>query len=255
MPYVNSQGVGIHYEVEGDGPPLMLQHGAVSSLEAWRRCGYVQVLKHHYQCILLDARGRGDSDKPHDPAAYALQCYVADVVAILDALHIRTAHYWGYSMGGWIGFGMAKYAPERAQTLVIGGAHPYEDRSHAAFQHVDGTDPDAFIAALEVVTEERVPPESRSVVLANDLQALAAATQVRPSLEEVLPTMAMPCMLYVGEADSRFAAVKACATHMPNVTFVSLPGLNHAQGMVQSKVVLPHVTKFLASVHQEPVSG
>ena len=256
MPYVNSQGVRIHYEVEGGGPPLVLQHGGVSSIEARRRCGYVQVLQHHYQCILLDARGRGASGKPHDPAAYALQCHVADVVAVLDALHIRTAHFWGYSLGGWIAFGMAKYAPERVQKLVIGGAHLYEDRSFAAFRQVDGTDPDAFIAALEVVLEEPVPPQYRPLLLANDLQALAAAMQVpRPSLEEVLPTMTMPSLLYVGEADSRYAAVKACSTHIPNVTVVSLPGLNHAQGMAQSGVVLPHVTKFLAAVHQERVSG
>ena len=248
MPYTNSQGVRIHYQVEGDGPPLVLQHGFTSSLEAWRQFGYVQALRHDYQCILLDTRGHGASDKPHDPAAYTLPRRVGDVVAVLDALDIPKAHFFGYSMGGWIGFGMAKYAPERVNALLIGGAHPYADRSWDAFRQVDGTDSEAFITALEAVVEQRVPPELKPHVLANDLQALAAAAQERPPLEEVLPTMAMPCLLLVGEADARYPAVQECAKHMAHATLVSLPGLNHTAGFLRSDLVLPHVTKFLATV-------
>jgi len=71
MPYADNQGIRIHYQVEGKGPPLMLQHGFTSNLKSWRQFGYVDALKHHYQLILLDARGHGASDKPHDPAAFA----------------------------------------------------------------------------------------------------------------------------------------------------------------------------------------
>jgi pimeloyl-ACP methyl ester carboxylesterase len=248
IPYTSSQGVRIHYQVEGNGPPLVLQHGFTSSLEAWRQFGYVQALHHDYQCILLDTRGHGASDKPHDPAAYTLQRRVGDVVAVLDALHIQKAHFFGYSMGGWIGFGMAKYASERVQSLLICGVHPYADRSWDAFRQVDGTDPEAFLAALEAVVEQRIPPELKPRVLANDLQALAAAAQERPALEDVLPTMTMPCLLLVGEADVRYPAVQECTKHMAHATLVSLPGCNHVTGFVRSDLVLPHVTQFLATV-------
>jgi pimeloyl-ACP methyl ester carboxylesterase len=66
----------------------------------------------------------GRVTNPHDPAAYELPLHVGDIVAVLDALNLRRAPFWGYSMGGWIGFGMAKYAPERVQALIIGGQHP-----------------------------------------------------------------------------------------------------------------------------------
>jgi pimeloyl-ACP methyl ester carboxylesterase len=214
----------------------------------WRQFGYVQALHHDYQCILLDTRGHGASDKPHDPAAYTLERRVGDVGAVLDALHIQQAHFFGYSMGGWIGFGMAKYAPERVHALLIGGAHPYADHSWDAFRQVDGTDPEAFITALEAVVEQRIPPEVRSLVLANDLQALAAAAQERSSLEDVLPTMTMPCLLLVGEADARYPAVQECAKHLTNVTLVSLPGCDHVTGFVCIDLVLPHVMQFLATV-------
>jgi pimeloyl-ACP methyl ester carboxylesterase len=69
--------------------------------------GYVEALRPDYQLILVDARGHGASDKPHEPAAYALSLRVSDIVAVLDALHLSTAHFWGYSMGAvdWVWHG------------------------------------------------------------------------------------------------------------------------------------------------------
>ena len=48
-----------------------------------------------------------------------------DVVAILDDLGIDKAHYIGYSPGGTTGYGVAKHAPERFNSIIIGGMHPY----------------------------------------------------------------------------------------------------------------------------------
>src|SRR5262249_18139552 len=106
-----NHGTRIYYQSEGTGPPLVLQHGFSQSIEDWYECGYVDALKHDYRLILVDARGHGSSDKPHDPAAYGLDKRAGDVVAVLDAIGISRAHFWGYSMGSWIGFGMAAFAP------------------------------------------------------------------------------------------------------------------------------------------------
>jgi pimeloyl-ACP methyl ester carboxylesterase len=125
MPYANNAGIRIHYEIEGNGPALVLQHGFTQSLEGWTRCGYVASLRPKYRTILIDARGHGGSDKPHDESSYALDRRVADVTTVLDAEGIEKAHFWGYSMGGWISFGMAKYAPQRVHALIIGGSHPF----------------------------------------------------------------------------------------------------------------------------------
>src|SRR5215468_10685895 len=125
MPYANSQGVRIHYQIEGTGPALMLQHGFTDSLEIWHELGYVEALKHNYRLIMVDARGHGASDKPHEPTAYAHTLLVADLIAVLDDLTVPTAHFLGYSMGGRIGFALAKYAAERWSSLIIGGSHLY----------------------------------------------------------------------------------------------------------------------------------
>lgn len=79
MPHAWNDKVRIHYEVEGSGPPLVLQHGITQTLDAWRRAGYVDALKSRYRLILVDARGHGASDKPHDPTAYRLASRAGDI--------------------------------------------------------------------------------------------------------------------------------------------------------------------------------
>jgi pimeloyl-ACP methyl ester carboxylesterase len=133
--------------------------------------------------------------------------------------------------------------------LVIGGAHPYADPSYVeAFGPLDGSDPEAFLTAFESCVEEPIPQEFRPRILANDLRALtAAAAQPRPALDDVLPAMAMPCLLFVGEADGRRAAVEKCAKQIAHATLVTIQGLGHLGTFVRSDVVLPHVVRFLAA--------
>lgn len=250
MPYAMNQGVRIHYRVEGEGSPLVLQHGYTWNMDGWRQSGYVEPLKSHYRLVLLDARGHGASDKPHDPDAYRLPLKVGDVVAVLDALDLPSAHFWGYSMGGWIGWGMAKYAPERVQALIIGGAHPYE-RTTPAASRLDGSDPRAFVEALtrrlgfEFST---LPAAKQAEFLDNDFRALAADQLDRPPLDDMLPAMRMPCFLYGGAADSVTPRMQECVQHLPNASFVSFPGLNHPEAFWRGDVVLPAVMKFLHGV-------
>jgi pimeloyl-ACP methyl ester carboxylesterase len=241
--------VRIHYRTEGSGPPLVLQHGFTSSIESWYEYGYVDVLKHEYRLILVDSRGHGASDKPHDSAAYRLERRVGDVVAVLDALAVEKAHFWGYSMGGWIGFGMAEFAPARVDRLVIGGQHPYA-KSLALFREMMQTGiaqgRDAFAAAVEQAFGTLSPAYIARLREA-DHKAYLAHAQDRTSLESLLPKMAMPCCLYVGESDrlSPCNDVKAASRLIPHARFFSLPDLNHLQAMVRSDLVLPCVMPFL----------
>ena len=95
MPYVDNAGVKIHYHVEGDGPPLVMQHGVTNSLETWYAYGFVEGLKKDYRLILVDARGHGRSGKPHDPEEYDLKLRVSDILAVMDDLGVEVAHYLG----------------------------------------------------------------------------------------------------------------------------------------------------------------
>lgn len=249
MAFLLRDGVRLHYQVTGEGPPLVLHHGFGGSWSAWRYFGFVQQLKAHYRLIMPDARGHGLSGKPHDLRAYSMSERIDDVLAILDELRIEKTHFLGYSMGGLVAYGLARRAQHRLLSLTIGAAHPYEDHSWDVFAGIDGSNPTAFIAALETALGERLTDEVRTTMLANDLWALAAAAKrKRPAMEHILPGIALPCLLYCGDADARHAAVERCAAALPHGRFVSLPGIDHFAGMMRSDLVLPHVLPFLAGL-------
>lgn len=253
MPYANNQGVRIRYEVEGNGPPLVLLHGLTCYLELWHEVGYVDSLRKDLKLILIDMRGHGGSDKPHDPEAYKLELLAADVVAVMDDLNVSKAHFLGYSLGGRMAFALAKYAPERFHSFIIGGASPDEILSQESgrlreWLQLLEKGMDAVIAAFEKAGL-KTTPEMKTRLLANDTEAMSAfvlASEWRSSLEYALPNMTMPCLLFVGEADPNCAGARKCANRMRNAEFISFPGLGHFEVEVsQSHLVLPHITKFL----------
>src|ERR671910_1840210 len=125
MPYAANNGIRIRYEIDGSGPPLLLHIGFAGWLENWTDAGYVAALRETYRLVLLDPRGQGRSDGPHDSAAYSANHRVGDVLAVLDAEEIDRAHFWGYSMGGQVGYALGRLAPERVASLVLGGATPF----------------------------------------------------------------------------------------------------------------------------------
>ena len=114
----NSDGVQIHYTVQGKGAAVVLIHGFAGSMLEWKACGIGNLLSHDYKVIALDARGHGASDKPEGVDQYGTKM-IDDVVRLLDHLNIDKAHVAGYSMGGLIVFKMAAMRPERMNSGII----------------------------------------------------------------------------------------------------------------------------------------
>ncbi len=247
MSHTTNDGLRIHYEDTGSGEPLVLYHGLTGSGERWRDTGYVAGLADEYRLILIDARGHGKSDKPREPEAYGRRRQATDVVAVLDDLGIDRAHYFGYSLGGWIGLGLAKYAPERVHSLIIGGAQPYGQSMELYRQALAGGI-EGWAAVVEKMLGSPLSREAKEWLLGNDVRALlASVADDRPDISEILSTMTtMPSLLYTGEADPLRPLVERWASELPDARFFSLPGVNHIQGAVRSDLVLPQVVEFLA---------
>ena len=271
MPYATNKGVKIHYKVEGKGPPLALMTGLAGTLEDWRIYGYAQVLSKDYRLILIDPRGRGASDKPHNTAAYDPKLMIEDVVAILDDLKITKAHYFGYSWGGMIGWRIPMYAPERFSSLILGGSrYPLTGREEMdsnvstaiqvglemALKEAPDQPMEFLVAAMEKKLGFQYPPERRAQMLALDPYAVLASfygvmgQKVMPTAEEALPHVTLPCLIFVGEADPWYPKAKECARLMPSATFFSLPSIGH-EALERSDLVLPHISKFLAEVNKK----
>src|SRR2546423_10416220 len=102
--FFDSNGVKIHYIVEGKGEPVVLIHGFTADIDKNWRTGFaigpdnqrrgpmiIEALSRNYRVIALDNRGHGKSDKPHDVKQYGNEM-VEDVVRLLDHLKIGKAH-------------------------------------------------------------------------------------------------------------------------------------------------------------------
>lgn len=259
MPFANNEGVKIYYEVEGQGPPLVLLHGWTGSLEILRQSdSCLEALKRDYTLVLVDARGHGKSDKPHEAEAYGLESMAGDIVAVLDGLKIRKAHFWGYSMGGWIGMGLAKYTPERFYSLVIGGYGPqikWDPQERGYFLDIFNQGLGPVGEAFRGMFGQDWTPEIQAIILANDLDAQAALLSREdfmglPGFEEWLPEVTIPCLFYAGENTWEYASAQAYVKKMPKATLVSFPGLTHVEAGMRADLLLPHLTRFLGELGQ-----
>ena len=246
MPFADKKGMRVWYEARGEGEPLVLLHGFTSSSAHWKVYGYASALEKSHRVVLIDLRGHGKSAKPHDRTAYALEHRLSDIDAVLRELGIAAAHFCGFSMGGWLSYAMAARSPERVKSLIIGGAHPYEE-SFAPFANVDGSDDYAFIAALERFLGETITPEVRRMMLLNDLRALCAAANDRESLEPALAGLQVPLMMFVGDLDQRLAAVQRAAQEK-HALLTIIPGIAHAGTLSASAMLIPQIKSFLETL-------
>jgi pimeloyl-ACP methyl ester carboxylesterase len=244
MPFAHNDGVDIYYEVHGTGAPLVMLHGFAAKSFQWHFCGYVEPLQQTHRLILIDTRGHGQSGKPHVRQAYRLENRLDDIRAVLRALEIEHAHFMGYSMGGWLAWAMAVRHAAMVDTLIVGGAHPYAE-SAAPLQGVDGSDPEAFIHALEQYVGEPVSAHTRAIILQNDLAALAAAAVDREGFARELQKISAPVLLFCGELDQRRQLMQQATAQLKGPELLIVPRATHATGLFAGKALLPEMTKFL----------
>lgn len=249
---VDSGGVTIHYEVVGQGPLLILQHGRLGSGRFWFDAGYVDALAPHRRLVAIDARGHGRSGKPHDPAAYRPEDMAGDVVAVLDALGIDEADLLGYSMGGRIGFATLAHHPERINALVAGGAGPYGPaRTAEAELRVAATlsgGMGAYLDEMERMLGRTMLPADREARMANDpdaLAALATATAAWTPVVAELNASGRPICLFGGTNDPIWELIERADGELTNTELNPIGPFGHGEDLRRPDLVLPVVTDFL----------
>jgi pimeloyl-ACP methyl ester carboxylesterase len=261
MPYANNDGVKIYYEVEGEGPPVVLLHGATEYTGFWRRRPYVETLRNDYKLILIDFRGHGRSDKPQEASGYGPNMTItmaSDVVSVLDDLGLAKVIYYGFSMGGMVGFRAALRYPDRFHAFILGAISPYAypegmtkgNRFYIEAFKVLRNDPESFLREQERTMNRQFTSEERERWLSADPAALSivlASMIDLPALTDTdLAGISAPCLVYCGDQDLFYPGASRCVTFMPNVKFVALSGLNHGTAFQRYDLVLPQIKEFLA---------
>ncbi len=118
MPQVQVENLTINYDVQGEGPPLVL----IPYLAADHACYAFQLPEYtkHFSCISIDLPGSGESDKPAGP--YSTEGYADQVAAFLTAIGVESAHVAGVSLGSAVGMHLAAQHPGRVRSLSLHSA-------------------------------------------------------------------------------------------------------------------------------------
>ena len=213
---------------------MVLLHGFSSNRhEGWRRTGWYAALERRgMRGVALDQRGHGESDKPHDPAAYSGDTLSADVLALLDHLQIESADLFGFSMGAQVALEAALAAPGRVTNLILGGV------GGRWFEPLpEGPGPGEMTmseAMLAQDVEQIRPPMARSFRQFADEQgedriALAAVLQAeRGTLDRGgMAGLDIPVLVVAGVQDEIAGDPEDLARAFPRGRAVALAGCDH----------------------------
>ncbi|MFP3908071.1 MAG: alpha/beta fold hydrolase [Acidimicrobiales bacterium] len=119
MDHVEVDGLRIAYQRRGDGPPLVLLHGAVCDSRVWRV--EMESFADDYTVVAWDAPGCGESSDP--PEGYGMGDYARCLAGLIEALDLAPAHLLGHSWGSGLALELAHRRPELVDTLVLVGAY------------------------------------------------------------------------------------------------------------------------------------
>lgn len=117
--FVTHDGLSLRYIEQGEGPALILLHGASlgSSADVFRR-NLAPLARAGFRAIAFDQPGFGLSDNPTD---HGLACRQRSILGLMDALGLEKAALVGHSQAGNFAFGLAEAHPDRITHLVILG--------------------------------------------------------------------------------------------------------------------------------------
>jgi pimeloyl-ACP methyl ester carboxylesterase len=244
MEVLSAHGLEIAYERVGDGPPLVLVHGAAVDSRMWQP--QMAALADAFTVVAWDEPGAGRSSEV--PADFTLPDYADCLAALIAALELGPAHVAGLSWGGSVALELYRRHPERVATLVLAGAYAgwkgslpaaevqarvaglrrmlavEDDRFDPTLPGLFAGDPPGHVAALMAAMAADVRPASMRTVM-----LVMAATDQR----DLLPDVAVPTLLIWGELDARspLGVAAQLEAAIPDARLVVIAGAGHMSNL------------------------
>lgn len=260
---VRTRGASIFFEEFGAGPPLVLMHSFLCSGAMW--APVVPAMASAHRVINVDLRGHGQSSAIE--SSITIYDLMADCLAVLDELRIRSAVWIGLSIGGMIALRAALEAPERVTSLVLlgsdAGAEGFLQRlqfqAMSVATRVAGVRPllPEICRRMFARSTRRQNPaliaewrERFGAADAPSMRRALTALMARDSLLDRLGRIAVPALVIVGEEDvslppSRSRAIDAA---LPNSELKIVPGAGHLSTLEKPDAVGRLITDFLRRV-------
>jgi 3-oxoadipate enol-lactonase len=255
---ISANGISFNIAIDGpDGAPwLVLSNSLLTSLSMWD--DQVAELKKTYRVLRYDQRGHGGTQATE--GSYSFDLLVADVIALLDALAIRRAHFCGLSMGGMTALFLAQRHRDRFDRIVACDCGPASTPASAQQwkERIDLAAEKGMEALVEPTVNRWFPPEFvatkapaldkvrqmiRSTPLAGFRGCALALSDY--DLRGGLAGIDRPTLLIVGTKDATLAGIRQIKEAVPGAALLELDGAGHISNLEQPAAFTGAMKEFL----------
>jgi pimeloyl-ACP methyl ester carboxylesterase len=252
----------IAYRRRGDGPPLLLLHGAACDSRVWRV--ELESLSDAFTVVAWDAPGCGESSDPPDD--FRMPEFADCLGRFVDTRGLPAAHVLGHSWGTTVALELYRQRPHLVRSLILVGAYAgwagslppdeVERRLQFALQAAD-LGPGGFAPTSMRGLFSDVMPADRANELAGVMSEIRPAgtrtmahALAEADLRDVLPHVEVPTLLIYGDADERSSLHVAQELHdaIPGSKLAVMPGLGHECYLESAVAFEREVRTFLTGV-------
>jgi 3-oxoadipate enol-lactonase len=255
---ISANGIGFNIAIDGpDGAPwLVLSNSLMTNLSMWD--DQVAELKKSFRVLRYDQRGHGGTQATE--GSYSFDLLVADIVAILDALSIKRAHFAGISMGGMTALYLAQRHPQRFDRIIACDCGPASTPASAQQwkERIDLAAERGMEALVEPTVARWFPPEflAGNAPVLDQVREMIRTTpfagfrgcalalsdyDLRPGLAGI----DRPTLLVVGTKDATLAGIRQIKEAVRGSALVELEGAGHLASLEQPAAFTGAVRDFL----------
>jgi 3-oxoadipate enol-lactonase len=255
---INANGINFNTQIDGpeSAPWLVLSNSLLTNLSMWD--DQVAELRKSFRILRYDQRGHGGTQVTE--GRYSFDLLVADVVALLDALSIKRAHFAGISMGGMTALYLAQRHPQRFDRIVACDCGPASTPVSAQQwkERIEIASKDGMAALVEPTIARWFPPEFlatkspvldkvRQMIRSTPIAGFCGCAQALSDydLRPGLAGIDLPTLLMVGTKDATLAGIRQIKEAVRGSALVELEGAGHIANLEQPAAFTRAIQDFL----------
>ena len=241
-----SDGVRIAYDVSGDGPALMLLHGAGKTRKDWQKAGYVDRLRNDFKVMNVDIRGSGESEILTRIEDYGIEKIINDLIEVQESCGIQQMIVLGYSFGGNIARYLGAWS-DRVQAIAVIGV-PFGRAVNKEFNDYIDVFIEKYGALSQAYEEGTLNEKKRKSAIKGRIPVWVACFQAMrgwPSIDA--SEIKCPALLLAGAKNKSvmdWIEEDSSSLKRTRVQIEIVDGLTHQQEFSQIDKVYPIVNSF-----------
>lgn len=258
MTLTTDDGTTLAVHRSGEGRPILLVHGWMTSGSVWRSCA--RNLERSFECVIPDLRGTGASSCP--PGGYTLERISRDLVQVVEQLDLHDVVVVGHSMGGQLAHGVALGVPDRVSAMVLLNPVPLAGLSlpedvRALFRGCAGNcaSLNAILdaACLDLTEDDRARLLELALPISSGCMADTFDAWTAGAFGERVAELTIPALVVATDDPFLPPAFldEAVAQRLPCAQVAYLPGPGHYLPVERPGAAAALIQAFAAGLHSE----